>query len=178
MTKTWFIADTHFGHKNVLKYDARPWENLEDMERDIIANWNKTVGKFDTVWFLGDLCFNFNQERTRQLIGKLNGIKMMVMGNHDQKSRKFYEECGFEFVSRWPVIVKDYFILSHQPVFTTPEMANNGPYYNIYGHVHNDEHFQTQTEQTFCVCCCRHDYKPVRVEAFDKYQKTELKHNT
>ena len=28
----YYIADTHFCHKNILRYDDRPWDSLEEME--------------------------------------------------------------------------------------------------------------------------------------------------
>ena len=30
MKRSFFIADTHFGHANVLKYDKRPFADIED----------------------------------------------------------------------------------------------------------------------------------------------------
>ncbi len=33
--KRFYIADTHFGHKNILDYDKRPWPDLAHMERDL-----------------------------------------------------------------------------------------------------------------------------------------------
>lgn len=61
MTKTWFISDTHFGHVNILKYDERPFADIEEMNEELIKRWNKKVKNGDTVWFLGDFAM-FNKK--------------------------------------------------------------------------------------------------------------------
>ena len=50
----YFTADTHFSHKNILLYENRPYQSIEEMDNDLIEKWNKTVGKNDTVYHLGD----------------------------------------------------------------------------------------------------------------------------
>jgi calcineurin-like phosphoesterase family protein len=52
--KTFVIADTHFGHENIIKYESRPFKNTEEMNQALIKNWNSVVGEKDIVYFLGD----------------------------------------------------------------------------------------------------------------------------
>lgn len=52
---TYFVADTHFGHANIIRYDRRPWETIEEMDEALIANWRRTVRDEDTVYHLGDV---------------------------------------------------------------------------------------------------------------------------
>ena len=50
----YYISDLHLGHTNVIKFDKRPFSNIEEMENKIIENWNSRVTKQDTVYILGD----------------------------------------------------------------------------------------------------------------------------
>ena len=158
MAKTFFVSDLHFNHKNILRYEpsridatldcmdiaATKEEVLENYETEskdlvfavlklhdemLIKRWNSVVGKNDVVWFLGDLGMG-NREYLKSLVGRLNGIKKMVMGNHDNFSEDFYRECGFTFVSKYPVILKNFFVLSHHPLEWMHPASS--PFYFIY----------------------------------------------
>jgi calcineurin-like phosphoesterase family protein len=77
----WFIADTHFGHSNVIKYVNRPFADVDEMDEAMIANWNSVVKPNDEVYHLGDFAF-----RDPYHYGpRLNGKKFLVPGNHDRK---------------------------------------------------------------------------------------------
>ncbi|KIA77717.1 hypothetical protein DB43_FW00020 [Parachlamydia acanthamoebae] len=52
--KRWFISDTHFSHKNIIKYAGRPYMTVEEMNKSLIDNWNQYVDAEDQVFFLGD----------------------------------------------------------------------------------------------------------------------------
>lgn len=82
MINTWFISDTHFGHKNILVYEkeSRPFKTIEEMNEHIIDRWNKTVSTNDIVFHLGDFCLG---KRHLQISSRLKGKKKLVMGNHD-----------------------------------------------------------------------------------------------
>ena len=50
----WFISDTHLSHFNVIQYTGRPFQSVEEMDGQLIENWNALVQPEDTVFFLGD----------------------------------------------------------------------------------------------------------------------------
>ncbi len=41
----YFISDPHFGHKNVLEFEKRPFSTVEEMDQAIIDNVNYTIKK-------------------------------------------------------------------------------------------------------------------------------------
>lgn len=49
-----FTADTHFDSARSLDLSLRPYKNVKSMNKAIVRNWNKTVGKNDMVYHLGD----------------------------------------------------------------------------------------------------------------------------
>jgi len=83
---TWITADTHFGHKNIVKYCNRPFSTIEQMNKTLIDNWNSRVSKKDTVYFLGDFCFG----KPEQYIAELNGNIIFIKGSHDSKIKAPY----------------------------------------------------------------------------------------
>jgi calcineurin-like phosphoesterase family protein len=93
---TWIISDHHFGHKNIGEWEPdrierakeRGFETFEDM---LIYNHNKTVGKTDICLFLGDFSFS----SPSLWISKLNGIKILIRGNHDTRGRCAYNDFDF-----------------------------------------------------------------------------------
>lgn len=160
--RTFLISDTHFFHKNIIKYCNRPFANIEEMNEALIKNWNNTVKDEDLIIHLGDIGLG-NKTQIAEVISKLKGRKWLIMGNHDNLKRKDYEEMGFEFVSENPIIFKEFYFLSHKPMY----MNENMPYVNIYGHVHDNPMYKDRTENTWCISVERTNYAPVLLEDFE-----------
>lgn len=131
MKKYFVISDHHFYHKNVIRYEDRPFKDLEHMKKMLIKNHNSVVTNNDVVFFLGDVSFT-NKEKTKEIITQMYGHKILIRGNHDTKSRNWYLDVGFAEVIDYPIIYKGYFILSHEPAYLNDKV----PYVNIHGHTH------------------------------------------
>lgn len=82
----WFTGDQHFDHSNIIKYTNRPFDNVEQMDAELIRRWNEKVRSYDTVYHLGDFCFG-GGKKAQHYFSRLNG-QIMVLGNfwhHDKR---------------------------------------------------------------------------------------------
>jgi len=167
--KTYLIADLHFGHESIIKYENRPFRDVSHMDETIIRNWNQTVSKTDLVIVAGDVSF-YDKDKTAAIVRRLQGRKILVRGNHDARSSAWWVEAGFAEVSSNPIIINDWFVVSHEPPHYTNEAM---PYFFIYGHVHSSEMYRTITRQTACVSAERWDFTPVLLETIVNLAKEE-----
>lgn len=55
MAKYFFTSDFHFGHKNIIRYDNRPFLSVEEMDAEIVRRWNAKVSPDDIVYILATL---------------------------------------------------------------------------------------------------------------------------
>ena len=131
--RTFFTADPHFCHKNIIEYERRPFENLHHMSKELIKRWNKIVRKVDKIFVLGDFAFT-NKKITTEIVKQLRGRKYLILGNHDHEhSIHWWLDTGFERVYDYPILFEKFFLLSHEPVYLNEGM----PYANIHGHLHS-----------------------------------------
>lgn len=113
----WFTSDPHYYHKNVIKLCNRPFNNLHEMHEHMIQEWNKRIKKAtDKVYVLGDFAFA-NYTMTEKITSRLNGHKILVLGNHDYAAHKMFK-AGFQEVHENHYIEignKQKIFLSHFP---------------------------------------------------------------
>ncbi|MHB8247165.1 MAG: metallophosphoesterase family protein [Acidimicrobiales bacterium] len=80
---SYFTADQHLGHQNIIGYCGRPFHSVGEMNASLVANWNTVVKPEDTVHVLGDIAMG-RREESMPLIGQLTGRKILYPGNHDR----------------------------------------------------------------------------------------------
>ncbi|WP_051640847.1 metallophosphoesterase family protein [Thiomicrorhabdus sp. Milos-T2] len=94
---TWIVSDTHFYHFNINKYEpsrlkAMSKAGFNEPDEFLIYQWNSVVKPGDLVLHLGD----FSTKKGFDVIQKLNGRIILILGNHDipmvNKLKKFVEE--------------------------------------------------------------------------------------
>lgn len=161
INKIFIIADTHFGDKNIITYENRPFEDITQMDNIMIELWNKVVSKDDTVFHLGDVG-NYDLNKMKNIINKLNGNKILIKGNHDKHfSIREWMDCGFNEVYNYSIIYNEFIVMQHEP----PQYINNAtPFFYLYGHVHSTDMYKTITRHSACVSAERWDYTPVDLE--------------
>jgi calcineurin-like phosphoesterase family protein len=82
---TWFTSDNHFGHANIIKYCARPFASLDEMDGEMARRWNTLVRSTDTVFIVGDFSMAKRKAQIRSYADRLHGRKILVRGNHDSR---------------------------------------------------------------------------------------------
>ena len=126
------IADTHFLHNNIIKYCGRPYHYNELLEE----NMRKTLTRDDVLIHLGDICLGRDAYVHARYINPLPCKKILIRGNHDKQSSKWYLEHGWDVVFEKTMYLLTKYgnvILSHKPIWPIPKFYR----YNIHGHLHN-----------------------------------------
>ena len=131
----WFTSDCHFGHKNVLRLCNRPFNSIQHMEEEIIKKWNKKVNPNDVVYMLGDITWGYDSKEVKNILDKMNGIKYLIIGNHDKIGPHQLSNCWAEIVPYKRIIIDNkIIILSHYPM-----LEWDGAYHksiHLHGHTH------------------------------------------
>ena len=131
----YYIADTHFGDERVMRLAHRPFETVEEMNEIMINNWNQKVKLGDRVYIIGD--FAFSDLEAQSVFNKLNGVKHLIIGNHDsvlsQKTlNMFGSVSSIEKIEDEGKSV----VLCHYPLLSYENSIYGG--YQIFGHIHNN----------------------------------------
>jgi len=136
------------------------------MNTYIIQKWNSVVKNEDIVYHLGDVGLG-SVEELKEWVGKLNGTKILVRGNHDIKiDVNAWKEIGFLEIYKKKLMI-DHFLLTHAPI---EELEDNQ--INIFGHIHNkplEERFDKKNH--ICVSCDVVDYTPVSIDRMETVMK-------
>jgi calcineurin-like phosphoesterase family protein len=99
MENTWFVADPHWDHPNIIIHCNRPYlkagdlndqhrwvseeikqARTDEMNADMLNTWNSFVGKKDTTIIVGDYAW----KNHRKWINETNGKKIFLIGSHDK----------------------------------------------------------------------------------------------
>jgi calcineurin-like phosphoesterase family protein len=163
MSNIFFTSDNHYFHDNIIKYCDRPFSGSLDMNAEMMSRWNSRVGPDDIGIFVGDISAGLKKRtgELRDIIGGLNGKKILVRGNHDHQTNEWYVESGFlevfDFLNLGGVI------LCHYPLHSLAERGLDesafGPYsFVVHGHVHAKG---PNFEGHFNVAADRNDFYPL-----------------
>lgn len=134
-TRRFVISDTHFGHANILTFKRedgsplRDFATIQEHDETLIGNWNRTVGPEDVVYHLGDAVIN---RRYLKTLGRLNGRKRLIRGNHDIFPTSEYLPY-FEEIYGVLVLPKMHLVMSHIPLH--PDSVARWKL-NVHGHLH------------------------------------------
>lgn len=186
---TFLFSDIHFTHRKIFevlqnKERSKIASTFEEFENKIIENWNSTVSNNDTILFLGDFTINkknklIEAEYIKFFTRKLNGIKILLRGNHDTCNDLTYYKAGWTEIISEDFLIYQNILFSHFPACI--EIDSNEPYkdkylykkihllkifqlnkciLNIHGHCHS---YDFNRPELFNVSCESVNFKPIQL---------------
>lgn len=169
--KTFFSSDQHFFHKNVIKYDDRPYCCVWHMNQSLVSNINETVGESGTMIFLGDISFG-NKNQRKKILGEIKCRKVVILGNHDATAKSMKEAGVDEVYAELEVEIDHKRVyMSHIPNREKAKLYD----IHLHGHVHTA---WVRKENMINVGCCVWDYKPQLFKTLveqSNYRQSQLK---
>lgn len=134
-----FTSDLHLYHVLILDYVDRKCDNVDQMHQQLIRTNNEVVGKKDELWAVGDVSLTHPEDarKVRNVISKFNGLKHLVLGNHDEWKVDSYLKSEFITVhsAMWFEHKGITFYMVHDPAaYTVIENIPNAVL--LCGHVH------------------------------------------
>lgn len=173
MSNIFLCSDHHFGHANILTFlnsdgsKVRNFNSVEEMDERMIENHNLVVSPKDKVYFLGDVAFN---KKNLSIVGRLNGEKVLIKGNHDQEKlteyQKYFKDVrgSHQFSG---------LLFTHIPIH--PDSLSRWTA-NVHGHLHTREVMinGTPDPRYFNVSMERIAYIPISLEEAKRLIKNRL----
>jgi calcineurin-like phosphoesterase family protein len=156
-----FASDYHFGHTatcTVFKgpdgvTPLRPFANAQEMDEEMIRRHNEVVKPSDKLYVLGDCAM---KKEFLPLLGRLNGSKRLIRGNHDVFAINAYRQY---FTEIYGVRVLEDMILSHIPLH--PDCVTKRFRTNVHGHTHGN---YMHDPAYMCVCVEWTNFAPISLE--------------
>ena len=201
---TFFTSDWHDGHHNSIEFDNRPFRDTDHMREALIRNYNSCVPNDGIGYFLGDIGIS-STEYLKKTIERLNGTKVLILGNHDKGHSAMYN-CGFDVVlngavlyisgqrvtlSHCPLMGVYRENLDHIPEHKKVEGANwhgehkNKAYsfedegqFHLHGHIHarkDTPHKLIIDGRQMDVGVPAHKYRPVHIGVIESWISKTLK---
>lgn len=154
-----FTSDLHFGHKNIcgenaLEEGRKQFKDVDEMKEHLIEAHNNVVNVNDIVINHGDFSFNNNVDYIVDIINRMNGALIIVLGNHD--SVKTWAKVEKVFEGQVIKVEEDHFIAklvvhemgfkvkankkatiyhSHFPM----QIGEHETLFNMCGHIHSQD---------------------------------------
>lgn len=158
--KVFFTSDTHFGHKNIMKYCRRTKFMTEEevalleaadlgkisqrdvaissasvnrMNQAMIDNINDVVGEDDVLYHLGDVFYGCNFDFAKRIRDKIKCRTIHhILGNHDEPIFMSLFSSSSQYAE--VVVDKQRIFLCHYPMRSWNKSHDGA--WSLYGHVH------------------------------------------
>lgn len=138
-SKIFFSSDHHANHENIIKFCKRPFENIQEMNQELVRRWNEKVPKDGIVFHLGDFAWG-GYNVWKNFREQLNGNIYLIKGNHCLKNMTTTaKELFIDVNMQMRIEIEGRKIwLNHFPFLCYSGVYRdfNGLEYNLFGHIH------------------------------------------
>jgi calcineurin-like phosphoesterase family protein len=148
--RIWMSSDWHFLHHNIIKYCGRPHFDVGSMNEALLQLLGK-VDPSELLVIVGDVAIG-NFEASVELVRRIPGRKILVVGNHDLtqdgKCRWLGESGLFEAIVPflfWSGPRGRDVLACHYPASVPDRYKQHSPLLNYHGHLH--QHVLAPTEK-------------------------------
>jgi len=159
-------ADTHFFHRNIIKFCTRPFNDVKHMNDTIVANWNKVVKPNDTVYHLGDFALTNDTNSLRSLILSLNGNIKLIPGDHDKSAMDV--DCDGKITICDKIVEikykKNTIVLCHYPITYWAKSHYNS--WHAHGHTHGG--YSHHGKSTDVGVDAANNFTPISLKRFEE----------
>ncbi len=171
----WIIADSHWGHSNIINLCDRPFHDVKMMNDYMLMRWNQVVKERDIVYHLGDM---FWTEKTAlEILPQLKGEIHLILGNHDRNWKRVYNR-----LQRSPLNPLSNLIIEERDIVTISEPIKailcHYPLLSWNGAAHGVLHFAGHTHekcksegQRVNICVENIDYTPINLNTLIGYEQ-------
>lgn len=166
MGNIFITSDLHFNHDKDFIWKPRGFQSMEEMNEVELERYNATVKPEDTCYLCGDIALGTDLQAALRMINKLNGHKILILGNHDSdaKVRAYRTNHFFEDIQYAALLkaagIKAY--LTHYPTITA-----NGEdlrLINLFGHTHQQVNGFENRPYMYHIGVDSHNCYPVAIE--------------
>ncbi len=155
---TWLTADWHLGEDR-FEIMGRPFQTVDQHVNTLISNHNAIVAPNDTVYMIGDVCYQKKPEFLDR-VALFHGKKTLIRGNHDRpitdtQFKKYFEHVVPEGMGIDLQVEDVKVYLTHYPTRGREDR------FNLVGHIHGAWKYQLNSLN---VGVDVHHFRPVNLD--------------
>lgn len=143
-----YTADLHIGHEFVAK--LRGFASAEQMDQQLIANWNANVRPRDHVWVLGDVTAGGFNDYHLSVLYQLNGTLHLVSGNHD-KCHPLHRN-GHGWIKRYAQVFETVQSVAEHRIDGRKVLLSHFPYSGDHTEADRYEQWRLRDEGGYLLC--------------------------
>lgn len=142
-TKIFFVSDTHANHANIIKFCNRPFNDVQEMNDEMVKRWNEKVPNDGIVFHLGDFAWG-GYNVWKNFREQLNGEIYLIKGNHCLKNmtstaKELFKDTQMQMrieVEGRKIWLNHFPFLCYSGTYRDTESIE----YNLFGHTHLSNH--------------------------------------